>query len=264
MRKKNGLVIILTLLIFLSSAVLGVSTVYRVNAVSVRASVVSEEAKAEADALQELLRQAYDKESIFSVNDEKAKSIVENFPYFRITAFEREYPNRLVVAISEDAEVYAVPVSDSDKHYILNESGTILGIREEVANRSDNADNLLILGINATGEKGENLLADLDVDFLFSFLSKTSEMLGGIRRNVARVEVIRKAAAVEETVFKFSMREGVNIYIRNPYENAQEKRERAVNAYMAMSSEQRLKGMLLVSDVDGAVIHAYSAVDTLS
>ena len=81
MRKRKVLVIVLTALIFLSVSVLGVSTVYRVDNVIVRAPVVSEAAKAEAQALQEKLAKAYDKQSIFSANDELAKEIVAEFPY---------------------------------------------------------------------------------------------------------------------------------------------------------------------------------------
>ena len=92
MRKKNVLVIVLTALIFLSVAVLGVSTVYRVNTVAVRAPVVSEMAKTEAEQLQEKLTAAYDKQSIFSANDELAKEIVSQFPYFNITGFEKNTP----------------------------------------------------------------------------------------------------------------------------------------------------------------------------
>ena len=265
MHKKNALVIILTCLLFLSAVMLGVSTVYRVNAVTVHAPVVSQAAKAEADELQARLQAAYDKQSIFTADDTLAKQIVDEFPYFRITGFEKEYPNRLVVSVSEDAEVYAVSTENANSYYILSENGTVLGVRETLANRSDGADNLLISGLNvATSEKGERLQGDSDIEFLFSFLTKVSERLGGIRRNVAKIEVLRLASAQEETVYKLCMMEGVNVYIRNPYELDSDKVETAINKYLSLSSEQRLKGMIMVSDVDNAVICAYSAVDTLS
>lgn len=263
MRKKKALIIVLTVLIFLSAAVLGVSAVYRVNAVTVRSSVVSDEAKTEADALQALLQKAYDKQSIFSADQEAAQAIVEDFPYFRITSFKKAYPNRLIVSVSEDAEVYAVPVTGENTYYILSENGTVLGIREDIKNRSDGADNLLIAGLNVTGEKGEHLKGDIDEGFLFSFLGKISAKLEGIRRNVEKIEVVRLASSAEETVFKLCMREGVNIYIRNPASMAFEKQERAVNAYLSLSSEQKLKGMLMISEVNGEVIDVYNPVDGL-
>ena len=265
MRKKNALVIILTCLLFFSAVTLGVSTVYRVNAVTVNAPVVSEAAKTEADELQARLQAAYDKQSIFTADDTLAKQIVDEFPYFRITNFEKEYPNRLVVSVSEDAEVYAVSVADMSAYYILSANGTVLGIRESLANRSDGADNLLINGLQIeSGEKGELLQGDNDIDFLFAFLGNISDRLEGIRRNVELVEVLRLASAKEETVYKLCMCEGVNVYIRNPYEMAGDKVETAIDKYLSLSPEQKLKGMIMVSDVDGAVICAYSSTDTLS
>lgn len=262
MRKKNVLVIVLTVLIFLSVTVLGVSTVYQVNAVIVRAPVVSEEAKAEAEELQQQLTAAYAKQNIFSADDVLAKEIVAQFPYFNITGFEKEYPNRLVVEITEDAEVYAL-AAESGGYYILSIDGTILGLRENYKNRSDNADNLLLSGLAATGEKGEALSGDPCLPTLFSFLKKTSDLLDGIRRNIHSVKVMRPASAAEETVFKLTTREGVNIYVRNPSTLTAQKAEIAIAQYMGLSADQKLKGMLIVSDVLGEVIYDYHQTDSM-
>lgn len=263
MRKKNVLVIVLTVLIFLSVAVLGVTTVYRVNTVSVRAPVVSEAAKAEAEELQKKLTAAYEKQSIFSANDELAKEIVLQFPYFNVTGFEKKYPNRLVVEVTEDAEVYALE-AENGQYYILSIDGTVLGIRENYKNRSDHADNLLISGLTATGGKGEALSGDSCIQTLFPFLEKVSNLLGGIRRNILSVQVLRPASAEEETVFKLTTREGVNVYVRNPASLSAQKAEMLIEQYTALSAEQKLKGMLIVSDVLGEVIYDYHQTDSMN
>lgn len=263
MRKKNVLIIVLTALVFLSVAVLGFTTVYRVNAVAVRAPVVSEAAKSEAEELQKKLTAAYENQSIFSVNDELAKEIVAEFPYFNVTGFEKKYPNRLVVEVTEDAEVYAVE-AESGQYYILSIDGTVLGIRENYKNRSDDADNLLITGLTATGEKGEVLSDDSCLQTLFPFLKKVSELFGGIRRNVLSVKILRPASVEEETVFKLTMREGVNIYVRNPSSLTEQKAEMAIEQYTGLSAKQKLKGMLIVSDVLGEVIYDYHQTDSMS
>ena len=262
MRKKNILVILLTVLVFLSVAVLGVSTVYRVNAVAVRAPVVSEAAKAEAEALQKKLTAAYEKQSIFSADEELAKEIVAEFPYFNITGFEKKYPNRLVVEVTEEEEVYACEAGNG-KYYILSIEGTVLGIRENYKNRSDNADNLLISGLEATGEKGEALADDSCLPTLFPFLEYISDLLGGIRRNILSVTVLRPASLEEETVFKLTTREGVNIYVRNPSVLTAQKAEIVIAQYMDLSAKQKLKGMLIVSDVLGEVIYDYHQTDSM-
>lgn len=263
MRKKNVLIILLTALIFLSTVVLGASTVYRVNTVTVRAPVVSDEAKAEAEQLQALLTTAYDKQSIFFVDDALAKEIVAKFPYFNVTGFEKKYPNRLVVEITEETEVYAVRTADESAYFVLSAKGTILGVRSDYKNRSDGADNLLLKGLSVTGEKGATITGDDCIPTLFAFLQKVSASLGGIRRNIASVEVLRLASTEEETVFRLNTLEGVKIYVRNPSALTDGKAETAVNEYLSMSIEQRLKGMLLISDVDGSVIFNYHSTDEL-
>ena len=262
MRKKNVLIIVLTVLLFLSVAVLGVSSIYQVNAVAVRAPVVSEEAKVEAEELQKKLTAAYEKQSIFFADDTLAKQIVAEFPYFNMTGFEKQYPNRIVVEITEDAEVYACEAGNG-KYYILSIDGTILGVRENYKNRSDNADNLLLSGLTATGEKGETLSGDSCLSTLFPFLEKVSSLFGGIRRNILSVTVLRPASVEEETVFKLTTREGVNVYVRNPSVLTAQKAEIAFAQYMGLSAEQKLKGMLIVSDVSGEVIYDYHQTDSM-
>lgn len=262
MRKKNVLIIFLTVLVFLSVALLGVTTVYRVNSVTVRAPVVSEAAKAEAEELQKKLTEAYEKQSIFSADDKLAKEIVAQFPYFNVTGFEKKYPNRLVVEVTEDAEVYAVE-GGNGQYYILSIDGTVLEIRDNYKNRSDGADNLLIWGLTATGEKGEALANDPCLPTLFPFLEKVSELFDGIRRNVLFVKVLRPASAEEETVFKLTTREGVNIYVRNPSVLTAQKAEIAIEQYTALSAKQKLKGMLIVSDVSGEVVYDYHQTDSI-
>ena len=264
MRKKNVLVIVLTVLLLLSAVVLGVSTVYRVNSVSVRASVVSDEANAEAEELQTLLTAAYDKQSIFSADDSLAKEIVEKFPYFNVTGFEKKYPNLLVVEVTEEAEVYALSVDETNtSYYIVSEKGTVLGIRSDYKNRSDNADNLLITGLQVTGAKGAPIAGDDCIPTLFPFLAKVSSLLEGIRRNIASVEVLRLASSAEETVFKLNTLEGVHIYVCNPSALTEQKAETAVSEYLSMTTEQRLKGMLLISDSSGEVIYDYNQTDEI-
>ena len=151
--KKSVLVIVLTAIVFLSSVFLGVATVYRVDAVLLETQIVTKQAEEEAAEIRQQLMQAYDKQSFFSVEDNAAKKIVAKFPYFRMVSFEKSSPNRIIVKIAEDEEVYAVPVQGQNSaYYILNGDGAVLGIRENYVNRLDGENNLLISGFNATGE----------------------------------------------------------------------------------------------------------------
>ncbi len=249
MRKKNIIVIILTVLIFLSAAVLGFSAVYRVDEVLVVAPVVSQEAKSEAEILRGKLLSVYEKQSIFSADDTQAKSIVAQFPYFHMTSFEKDYPNRIVVTVEEDDEIYAVENKTAGSYYILGADGTVLGIRADATNRADGAANVLITGTPAltlTGEKGQVLQGDEALGCLFAFCLEIDARLNGIRTNVSEIEVLRPASDEAETIFRLHMREGVTVYVRNPSAQSSEKAKTAMDKYLSLSDAERLVGAIYV------------------
>ena len=267
MRGKNVLKSKLTVLIFLSASVVGVTTVYRVSEVTVQAPVISSEAKTEAQALQNRLKDAYAQQSTFFVDEKLAQEIVADFPYFRITSFKRAYPNRLVVEVTEDAEVYGA--SFENGYYILNAEGTVLGVRENYANRTDGSPNILLFGtpsLTLVGEKGEMLSGDSSLSAVFAFSSKMNELFlvqetdgkaRGIRGSVRSIEILRPVNTETEIMFKLTMTEGVCIYVRNPLSNTELKAEKAINAYLSLSDRQKLTGMLAVFDGETEIKTAY-------
>ena len=68
MRKKTFLTVLLTALIFISATVLALTTVYRVSAVTLEISAISEEAKTEAATLEKEIASKYKGKNIFSVS----------------------------------------------------------------------------------------------------------------------------------------------------------------------------------------------------
>ena len=257
MRRKI-LVVVLTILIFLSVGLLGFSTVYRVESVTVNATVVSDAARVEAQALQERLTEAYAKDGILFVDEEKAEEIIKEFPYFRITAFEKDYPNRLIVSVQEDAEVYAVAQENSSNYYILGADGTVLGIRETYVNRLNGEENVLLKGLTAMGEKGKALSGDECISSMLLLCNSMSEKLNGIRRNVVGVEVYSRSP---QLIYRVTMREGVSIYVGNPKVNTEEKAKLAIDKYMSLSSEEKLTGRIMISDNTGTLVVVYSPID---
>ena len=246
MHKRNVIAILLTAVIFISAAVLGVSAVYRVNAVTLDASVVSEAAKAEADELQKLLLERYKDESVFFVKPEEAEADFAGFPYFRMTAFKKAYPNRLIVSAKEDPEVFAV--KHAEEYYILGADGTVLGLRGEPSNRSDGADNVIVTGISAAGAKGELLGGDECIPSFLAFCSKMSQLLDGLRSNVLSAEVSRRASAQTEMFFSFVFREGIRAEIKNPMALTEKKAEALVSCYLSRPDNEKLGGLIRVMD----------------
>ena len=273
MRKHKWLVIILTVILFVSGSVLGVSTVYRVREVTVFAPVVSDEAKTEADELQRRLNEAYYNESIFFSDQESANSIVADFPYFRIISFKKDYPNRIVLEVQEDAEVFAV--QKGGEYYILNNQGTLLGVRDGYINRSDKGENLLIYGDNLTvdGEKGKTLASDIAFSSLFAFCQKLSDGFlsleaetspRGIRGNIVSIEIERPVVNEKETVFKMLTEEGVYLLVRTPSVNTVLKAEVLLSAYTGLSDLQKTTGAVVVWDgTDGVKADYYEDISSL-
>ncbi len=274
MRKNKLLVVILTVILFLSGTILGVSTVYRVREVTVISPVVSSEAQAEAKELQLRLNEAYYKENIFFANQETADEIIADFPYLRIISFKKDYPNRILLEVQEDAEVFAV--KKGDDYYILNARGALLGIREHYINRADDGDNLLVFGddLSVDGEKGKLLTSDVAFSSLFAFCEKLSEKFlaldadeepRGIRGNIVSIEIQRPIVSETETVFKLATKEGVCIFVRTPSINTAEKAVVALNAYTGLSDLRKTTGAVVVWDgIDGVKSDYYEDLDLLS
>ncbi len=265
MKGKKWLVILLTVLVFLSSTVLGVSSVYRIDAVLVDAKTISSFAEGEAVALQKRLVEVYDKQSTLFAKTDEAYAVVEDFPYFRITKVEKSYPNRLIVHVTEDDEVYAVADTVNEgTYYILNKEGTILGVRDNYNNRSDTTGqsrNVLIKGITPSGKKGETLSGDDTLTDLFAVCKKVDELLQGIRRNILSVEKMQASGSGSTVTLKFTTYEGVIIYIRSPKEQGVEKASVAIRAYLALDDAERTRGMLAVTNVQGEAKAVYSDKD---
>ena len=256
MRKKI-IVILLTALLFLSAAGLGVATVFRVDVVTLDTSRITRDSDEEAQALLARLKEAYVDESIFTVKRSTAEQIMPEFPYFRITGFTRSYPNRLVIEVAEDEEVYAVETgNENGKYYILNGKGTVLGVRDDATNRLDGNRNVLLKGLTVSGEKGSSLLGDEYLNTVFALCGKISEQLNGIRGNVLEIEVLWRVS--EGAVIVLRMQEGVNVYVYNAEDQTNEKAIAAVNAYLALSVEEKMCGRLQVVDgIDGKISVAY-------
>ncbi len=254
--KRKGLVILLTVLLFLSAVALGVSNVFRVDGVAVEATTVSEQAKADAVELQGKLTELYKDESMFKVGEEKTAEALKSYPYLRLSGFEKAYPNKLVIAVTEDYEVYAVEANNG--YYILGRDGSILAERETPANRLDGADNVLLKGLTATGEKGGELSGDVCLLPMLTLCKEMDRALEGIRANVLSVEVMLRTP---QTFFVVTMKEGVKIYVGNPSALTERKAIEAVNKYLSLSDGERMTGRIAVYDGGGEVFASYSETD---
>ena len=154
MRKKLW-TILLTIFVFLSGVMLGVSTVYRVDTVTVNVHYVTDAAKSDGEALQARLEEAYQGVSTIFAKQKKAEGILEDYSHFRITGFEKAYPKRLVIEVTENVEVYAIENTASGQCYILNADGVFLGERNNPVNGLNGEENVVLKGLNVTVVDGQ-------------------------------------------------------------------------------------------------------------
>ncbi len=237
--KKKALIVLLTALLFLSAAALGVSTVFRVDTVTLRAEV-SAANQPKAVQMQKELLALYQRDSIFTSKRAQAEKLVEKYPDFRLTGFVKSYPNKLVISVVEGVETYEVE-SASGNRYALGADGIVLKILspEEVGAEG----NVLLKGVQVRGEVGGTLFGDDCFDSLLALSKGLDKKLGGIRKNVLSVEVLYRSP---EIVYLIRMREGVTVRVDTPSERTVEKANAAMDKYLSLSDAQRMRGSILV------------------
>ncbi|MBE7078938.1 MAG: hypothetical protein E7380_03665 [Clostridiales bacterium] len=252
MRKKL-LVIMLTGLLFLSACLLGITAVFRVDSVTVESFVVSPQARAEVNKISVRVNEAYNGDGILSADESEIEEILKDFPYFRLTSFKKEYPNRIRIEITEDREVYAVEGQKENEYYILGGDGTVLEVRNSPLNRLDGSPNVTIKGLSVSGKKGEKLSGDERIETLLKFFSRMDERLNGFRDNVKLVTVTEY-----NPEYTIETAEGVLICVANASFMTEEKAEAAVNKYLSLSDQQRLHGKIMTGDDGEKVVVTYS------
>lgn len=253
MRKKLT-VLLLTFVLFLSAALLGCATVFRVDSVAVEASVVSDFAREDALRLQGVLTELYKDDSTVFADDEEVKTALKDFPYLRYSGFEKKYPGKIVVRVTEDVESYAVASSENG-YYIINADGIVMEQRESALNRLDGEPLVVIEGFEVFGEKGKKLNAGENFNALLVFCEQMSTHLDGIRDNVIKIEVAEYGS--QHTQYTIQMREGVTICVGDPVTLTKDKADKAMEIYLSLSDEERMCGSIVVSDKGGNVVAIY-------
>lgn len=248
---KKITVLILTFVLFLSAALLGCATVFRVDSVAVEASVVSEFAREEARELKNRLEEVYKEDSTVFADDKEVKDALKEFPYLRYNGFAKKYPGKIIVRVTEDVEAYAVVASDSD-YFIISADGVVMERRESPLNRLDGSPMVVIEGLDASGEKGHKLNGDERFAALLDFCGQMSVHLNGIRDNVVKITV-----AEYSPEYTIQMQEGVCICVGEPLALTKEKADKAMEIYLSLSDEERMRGSIAVSDKGGNVVAIY-------
>ena len=254
MQKKKFVTILLSVMMFLAIAVLGFANVFRIDSVSLVSTTISSQAEDEAEQLQSELNICYIGQNTLFADQSAANEAIVNFPYFRITAFRKEFPNRLVIEVQEDEEMFAVETGTD--YYVLGGDGMMLGRRNTLENRSGNYPNIRVVGLTLEYNVGHVVTGNSLVDGFVSIvktMASVQGMGGNLRSNVAEITIANSRE------MRIQMKEGVLVRVYNFDENPQAKAELLVNKYLGLQDFQKVTGTIQVGDTVNGLVAEYYA-----
>ncbi|MBR2903827.1 MAG: hypothetical protein IKC37_04185 [Clostridia bacterium] len=257
MRKTKIVTIVLSVVLFLSIAVLGVANVFRVQSVELKVSSISSKAEDDIKALQEELNTAYvgsGGSNLLFVDRSVADYVVnqDKYSYFRITAFNKVFPNHIEIEVKEDEEMFTLQVQEQS--YFLGIDGVYLG---QVA-RGDTDNNVKVTGLSAPTSLGQVIGGGEKEDGFVSVVKAmaTVDGMGGtLRGNVSSIAITSSDAVSGRLDMTITMKEGVVGTIYNFHQNSVEKATLFIEKYLSLEDDEKVTGIIIVAtDIHGDLL----------
>ena len=263
--KTKTKVLLITLIAFVllfAAAVAGLNAVFTVTRVDTEFVVCSETGREEAEELKEKLDRFVGRSTTF-FKQSSVEKVVEEYPCFRVESFRKKFPETLKIVLVERKELFAFRYGDA--YAVLDEEGVYLHGGENV-NRTG-GENILLNNFDFTVSADGTVSGKLFEETIAMF-SAFSEMLPGIRASVVSVRFTRNARAPATSGNEFlivTMREGVEIAIKNPSEGIAVKARAALtdvtDGYLNLPDERRITGAIHVGDlINGTAAVVYDSV----
>lgn len=203
MQKLKKTIIILIAIAFIVALVASVIMLFSVKKVQAQFSVYGD---SQAEEIQRELDTLNGKNLFFLKTDAVLK-LCEKYPYYEITAVQKEYPNVLKVNVVKRAEVFKI--DGADKAYVLNKDGIVLNDRGETEFPRNvlslTLNNLSVIG-GALGEK----IRTTDDELFYSVL-KTSQALK-LNDIVKSVEISDNGHGWRDAIFSTYTGAVVNVW----------------------------------------------------
>ncbi len=242
MKKRVLISTVVAFVLLFAAIAAGLNAIFTVTHIRAEFSAFSAEGREEAHALREKLDTFLGKSSAFLDLDD-LRDVVAEYPGFRLDSIEKKYPTTVRLSISERNETYAY-AREGSGYAIIDEEGIYLYDKAENVNRAEGA-NILLEGFALTAE---GAVTGEYFPELLAVSSAMEETLGSFRANVVYVRLVQDTANPRYDYFRIGMREGVVLDILNPADRPAEKTARALEAYLALSDEDRIFGFITVVD----------------
>lgn len=249
MKKRVILTTVVAFLLLAAAIAAGLNAVFTVTHVRADFTTHSQEGRAEAAELREKLDAFLGKSTTF-LDLGEVRSVVEEYPCFRLCGIRKEYPTAVRVEIEERRETFAAAL-EGGGYAVYDEEGQPLYHLAENVNRTG-GENILLEGF-PLGD-GQPF-----PEPLLLAMSAFREELTEIRANVLSVSLMSATSDSRNDFLRIRMREGVVIDLGNPAASPREKAELALIRYFGLTDEARIFGYITVLDgADGALVSDYS------
>lgn len=260
MKTRVILTTVISFILLAAAIGAGLNAVFTVTLVDSEFSVYSEAGREDAAKLKaELDEFVGDSTTFLDVADVKAK--INQYPCFRVVSVEKKFPKTVKVQIEERKEFYAIP-KDENIYAVLDEEGVYLYDGPNT-NRLGGS-NIVLEGFTGDLVLGERVSGTY-YDRALEMFAEFSQLLPGVRANVVSLRLVSAGGqnTPEHMLFVVTMREGVQIAIRNPSEGIAVKARAAFTdarfGYLspAFSDKRRMYGAITVGNLsaDGTSVN---------
>ena len=259
MKKKVIITSIVSFVLLLAIVLAGLNFIYTVNNVRTEFNSFTAEGETEARQLQEKLNKFVSSSTVF-LNLDEVKSVVEEYPCFRLEEVKKRYPDTLEVKISERKEAFSYQLENGN-FAILDEEGEYLYEKESNVNRAG-GENILLSGFDFKFEGGEEGKYFSELVDVFKALKQE---LYEVRANVLHISLLTGGDSAENDFIRIEMREGVVLELSNPQVRAGDKTKLAVDKYNGtgvyegngLPDTERVSGRIMVLDLSGDLLLDY-------
>lgn len=249
MKKKAIITTILSVFLLAVVIAAGLNAVFTVTYVNASFVTYTDAGAAAAERMKEQLN-GYINSSTAFLDLGEVRATVEADPRFEVVSVEKDYPETIVVRVTERREAFAV--ADGTTYAILDEEGT----RLDTASSPDGR--VLLSGFTVTFEDGRADGAYFDA--ILSVFAAFREAFGEVRANVVSITMDDNGTPTlpQNHRFRIAMREGVEIVLLEPSVRAGEKAAAAAERYMSLGDLQRVHGRITVLTQNEDIVADYS------
>lgn len=241
MDKKSIITTVIAFVLLLAVIMAGLNAIYTVTYVRATFRTYTTRGAERAAALKEELNSFINHSSVF-LDLSEVRAMVESDPRFEVVTVAKDYPETIVVEVTERREAFAVETGEN-VYNILDDEGYVLG-------EASSADGYILLE-GFTIDYVDGKACGEHFDKVLAVYNAMRDQLGEVRANVISISC---ESLADWMLFRISMRESTEIVLLNPGDLVGEMASAATQRYMNMTDAERIFCSITVTLVNGNVL----------